>query len=157
MILKYHMNKKYTLTDMYTNYLEEYPKDSPRYLTKKQFVTISKDLFETIVDDYIFEGYTYSIPKLNSYFRLEKFKPSKRLIDWKSTNEARVKFDDPEKIIYYKNFHTGGEVARFTWFKFGTKRQLKNKNLFKFKACRKLNRKLAQRIKTTNIISKIYN
>lgn len=150
--------KKYTMLSMYDNYAKYFPKGHKFYLTKKEYKYYSQEIIKLIVYDFIFEGYTYEMFHLNSSLRLEKFKPTRRLVDWKSTNAYRLKYNEPLKIIYYKNFHTGGEIARFKWSKISIgKEYLKNNSNYLFKSCRKVNRTLAKKIQTTNIISKIFN
>lgn len=150
--------KRFTLQDMYKNYLKENPIKTKDYLTFKEFRTTVMKIMDTVIYEYIFEGYTYSIPKLHFKLALQKFKASQRLVDWKSTNEYRAKYDDPDKLIYYKNFHTGGYTVRLKLSKPRHKFQLvRNRGMFMFKAARKVNRELAQQVKNTNILNKIYN
>jgi len=150
------MAKRHTLTNIYKNYVHDNLPNSTNYVNNKTFKKVTLLFFKLLSNEIIENGYEYKVPSGMGYIFIKKFKPKKKAIDFKLTNELYAKYnkDNPtnKKVIYHKNNHSFGYAGRWYWNK--TNAILPNKGLYKLEPIRNNKRKLAASIKQNNTINK---
>lgn len=144
-------NKRLTVRDIYKTY--DYPKDSPYYMTYREYKDIMDSFCILLVKYLVNTGDKYKIPGgMGTLF----IRRNKQIID--ENTYRRVDFGATRKLgknIYHYNQHSNGYYARFKWDK--TRAYIVNKHTFKFNATRWAKRYLAQQIKKENTIVKYSN
>ena len=131
----------YTLKDMYTEYVKEFPEGNIYYVTYREFIDINESFYRRMMDDIMFKGATFKLP-----FRMGNLKIIKRkinfknnlAIDWKTTNEIGKK-------AFHFNDHSSGFKFIFKWSKGNI--IVQNKYLYRLVITRKYKRDLARLIK----------
>lgn len=143
------MKLRLTIPDIYKTY--NYPKDSPYYVTAKEYKQIMDTFCILLVKYMVNTGGKYKIPGgLGDLF----VRRNKQVIE-RGNKYRRVDFGATKKLgmnIYHQNKHSNGYYARFKWDK--SKVYVVHKHTFKFNATRWAKRYLAQQIKKENTIVK---
>jgi hypothetical protein len=151
------MAKRYTLVNIYKNYVHDNLPNTINYSDKQTFTNVTKLFFKLLSEEIINNGYVYDVPSGMGKIFIKRFKPSKKkAIDFKMTNELYGEYNlmhpNDKKKVYHKNNHSFGYAGRWYWNK--TKAILPSKGLYKFEAVRQNKRKLASAIKQNNTINK---
>jgi len=135
----------YTLPDMYKKYVLEYPEGDIYYVTYSEFVEITKDFYNRMMEEVMYRNATFKLPFRMGYLNIIKRKVNFKnnlAIDWKTTNETGKK-------VYHMNDHTGGYKYLFKWTK--TNVLVQNKFLYRLQMTRKYRRLLAKLIKQDHL------
>lgn len=107
---------------------------------------IAIEIFQEVFKQ-LLEGKRIKLPNRLGHLELRKYRTKK--IDWELTNqiygEHNTQFSEDKKFIYHKNYHTGGYNVLLFWDK--KEAMFINKNIFKLKLVRGLNRLLASHFK----------
>lgn len=139
---KNRIQNAYTITDMYNHYHESVEPGSPYDIDKKVFVALCEDWFKYIADIMIEQSGIVQLPHRLGHIFIDKRKVkdfNKLAVDWATSKNIGKK-------VYHLNEHTDGFKYKFTWSK--QRCIVKNKGLYRFKACRENARNLAQIIRT---------
>lgn len=118
-------------------------------ITSQQYVDIVKRSNELIATAILENPYGFKLPEQLGYIAIDKFKPKKgsriKPIDWITTNKTG-------KLTYLTNLHSFGFIYVIKWYKNPNRKFL---DCYVFKAQKKLNRALAQKIKAGKDYTKI--
>jgi hypothetical protein len=139
---KNKIQNPYTFVEMYDDYIKDVAKDSPYYVTFKEYTEINNLFWKEISHAIINEGRMFHMPFMlgDTYVDKIKLDYNNRLpIDWQLTTRTG-------KVIYNLNEHSEGYRYELKWNKKVC--QFNNNYLFRLVYTRANKRLLAKNIKT---------
>ena len=151
------INVDYGLRDYYKYYNKNTKQAVDSKLFNKIISEFNKNIVELIIEKDleftpIMLQFTFCVRKIKKVPKIENGKlVNNNPIDWKTTKELWESDNETKEkkiIIKYSNNHTSKYVFRIKALKTGF--TYKNKQLYRFKACRSFQRMLAKRILDPN-------
>lgn len=136
-----NVRNTYNLKHFYDDYREEIEEGSPYDVSRETFYALCEDYFKYIADLLMEQAAVVQLPYRLGHLFIDKSRSkdfNKLAVDWKTSKELGKK-------VYHLNKHTDGFKYKFTWSK--QRCIVKNKGLYRFKACRENVRHLATIIK----------
>ena len=105
----------YTMSDIYKDYIKDIDKNSPYYVTFKEYLNICNVYYKEISRQILEESATIILPYRMGRVAVSKSKPkvycsATLSIDWEMSKKYH-------KQIRHINDHSGGYKYRFMWYK----------------------------------------
>lgn len=146
------MNDPYTINDLYLMFQKDY---YGLKIHKTKYSKILRDVNMGLMD-IVMDGHDVKLPHGlgDLVARARKMSTEKLMIDWGETNKLRKEHPDKNYKAYFTNMHTNGKVIRLLWFKMRS--TFINKSYYRLDIAVPIKRKLAKRLKDSDIATEYY-